>query len=40
LVEKSENKLLLWRLKRIWDDNVKNEIYELRCEAMNWIQPA
>jgi len=37
LVGKPEGKIPLGRPKRRWEDNIKVDIQEVGCEAMDWI---
>ena len=40
LVGKPEGKRLLRRPRRRWDDNIKMDLQELGCEAIDWIELA
>ena len=37
LVGKPEGKKPFCRPRRRWDDNIKMDLQELRCEGMDWI---
>jgi hypothetical protein len=37
---KSEGKRTLWRPKSRWEDNIKMDIQEVRCEDMHRIEQA
>jgi hypothetical protein len=36
----AEGKRLLGRLMRIWEDNIKTHLQEVRCGGMDWIDLA
>jgi hypothetical protein len=38
LVRKPEGKRPLGRPMRRWEDNIKMDIQEVRCEGMDWIE--
>ena len=40
LVGKPEGKRSLWRPRRIWEDNIKVNLQEVRCRDMDWINLA
>ena len=40
LVGKPERKRLLGRLGRRWEDNIKIDFQDVRCEGMDWIELA
>ena len=40
LVGKPEGKKLLGRPKHRWEDNIKIDLQEVRCEGMDWIDLA
>ena len=40
LVGKPEGKRSLRRPRRGWEDNIKMELHEVRCEDMDWINLA
>jgi hypothetical protein len=40
LVGKPEGKRLLGRPKHRWQDNIKMDLQEVRCEGMDWIDLA
>jgi len=40
LVGKPEGKRPLGRPKHRWEDNIKMDLQELRCEGMYWIKLA
>ena len=39
-VMKPEGKRTLGRAKRRWEDNIKMNLQEVRCESMEWIELA
>jgi hypothetical protein len=39
-VGKPEGKKQLRRPKRRWEDNIKMDLQEVRCEVMGWIDVA
>jgi hypothetical protein len=39
-VGKPEGKKLLGRLRLRWEDNIKMDLQEVRCESMDWIKLA
>jgi hypothetical protein len=40
LVEKPEDERPLGRTRRIWEDSIKVDINETRCENVDWIHLA
>jgi hypothetical protein len=40
LVGKPEGKRPLWRPMRRWEDNIKMDLQEVGCRAMDWIELA
>jgi len=40
LLGKSEGKRPLGRPRRRWEDNIKMDLQEVRCEGMDWIDLA
>jgi hypothetical protein len=40
LVEKSEEKSPPGRPRRRWEDNIKMDLGEIRCEGVDWIDLA
>ena len=40
LVRKPEGKIPLGRPSRIWEDNIKMDLQEVRCGGMDWIDLA
>ena len=40
LVGKPEEKRLLWRPRRRWEDNIKMNLQEVRCGGIDWIELA
>ena len=40
LVGKPEGKRQLGRPRRKWDDNIKMDIQDVRCEGMDWVDVA
>ena len=40
LVGKPEGKRLLGRLRHRWENNIKMNLQEVRCEDINWIDLA
>ena len=40
LVEKPEGKRPLWRPRSRWEDNMKMDLQEVGCRAMDWIELA
>jgi len=40
LVEKSEGKRPLGKPRRRWEDNIKIDLHEAGCGAMDWIELA
>jgi hypothetical protein len=40
LVGKPEGKRSLGRSRRRWEDNIKMDLQEVRCEGMEWIEVA
>jgi hypothetical protein len=40
LVGKPERKRPLGRPRRRWEDNIKMDLQEVRCEGMDWIDVA
>jgi hypothetical protein len=40
LVGKPEGKRPLGRPRRRWEDNIKMDVQELGCEAIDWIELA
>ena len=40
LVEKSQEKRPLGRIRRRWEDNIKMDLPEVGCEGMDWIELA
>jgi hypothetical protein len=40
LVGKPEGKRPLGRPRRRWEDNIKVDLHEVRCEGMDWIELA
>jgi hypothetical protein len=40
LVQKSEGKRLLGRLRHMWEDNIKMDLQEVGCGGMDWIELA
>jgi hypothetical protein len=40
LVGKSELKRPLGRLKHRWEDNIRMDFMEIKCEGVDWIQLA
>jgi hypothetical protein len=40
LVGKSEEKRSLERQRRMWVDNIKMDLREIRCRRVNWIDLA
>jgi hypothetical protein len=40
LVEKPEEKRLLGRPRRRWEDSIKVDLQEVRCGGMDWIELA
>jgi len=38
LVGKPEGKRPLGRPRRRWEDNIKMDLQEVRCEGMEWIE--
>jgi hypothetical protein len=39
-VGKSEGKRPISRPRRRWEDNIKMDLQEVRCEGMDWIELA
>ena len=37
---KPEGKRSLGRPRRRWEDNIKMDLYEVRCEGMDWFDLA
>jgi len=37
LVGKPEGKRPLWKPRRRWEDNIKMDLQEVKCEGMDWI---
>ena len=40
LVGKPEEKRLLWRTRRRWENNIKMNLQEVRCGGIDWIELA
>ena len=40
LVGKPEGKRPLGRPRRRWEDNIRMDLQEVRCEGMDWIELA
>ena len=40
LVVKPEGKIELGRPNRRWEDNIKMDLQEVRCEGVDWIELA
>ena len=40
LVEKPEGRRTLGRPRHRWEDNIKMDLKEVRCEDMDWIEVA
>ena len=40
LVGKPERKRPFGRARHRWEDNIKMDLQEMRCEGMNWIELA
>jgi hypothetical protein len=40
LVENSEGKRALGRLRHRWEDNIKMDLQEVGCEGMDWVELA
>jgi hypothetical protein len=40
LVGKPDGKRPLLRSRRRWEDNIKMDVQEIRCEGLNWIELA
>jgi hypothetical protein len=40
LVGKPEGKRSLGRPRRIWEDNIRMDLQEVRCGGMDWIELA
>jgi hypothetical protein len=40
LAGKPEGKIPLVRLRRRWEDNIKMDLQEVRCESVDWIDVA
>jgi len=38
LVEKYEGKRLLGRPRHRWEENIKMDLQEVRCEGTDWIE--
>jgi len=40
LVRKNEGKRPLGRPRRRWEDNIKTDLQEVKCEGIDWIDVA
>jgi hypothetical protein len=40
LVGNTEGKRILGRPRRIWEDNIKMDLQEVKCGVMDWIELA